>query len=312
MRKFITTLFLIIGITISTNAVLQGPKLLHSSNFNLIPSATSEGKTGFYFINSESDSPTATFTIYDEEIQLVKEFEIDRPIYNDIQHSHGDIINDRHYCDIPRIGVIPERGGDDGWYEITSGIFSNDYNYILPITSVISYNDSDVWGTVTCITGYQVYDLDNLPVLTISLPSGWGTDLGDPDIWFTTLAGKKYIIIEAWDLNNMTNTQECVTLIYRLDGTSKATHVLTAPAGKISPRSPRKGETVTVEIDERFSNETCLVNVCSTDGRNLVQKTINPGETSISFSTAGFPHGVYIVNVTGKAGKIETAKIIVH
>lgn len=219
-----------------------------------------------------------------------------------------------YYIKVPSVVIRPESGGDDGWYEITRGIFSNDFNYILPVPEEVpfskEYDDFKEWGTQTMIKGFNVYDIDHNLLQTISFPTGYYMDPWNGSVGadYVCLSGKHYLFFAAKE----ETADEYSYLIYRLDGTSKANLVATAPAGKISPRSPRKGETVTVEIDERFSNETCLVNVCSTDGRNLVQKTINPGETSISFSTAGFPHGVYIVNVTGKAGKIETAKIIVH
>ncbi|MDE5887015.1 MAG: T9SS type A sorting domain-containing protein [Muribaculaceae bacterium] len=220
-----------------------------------------------------------------------------------------------YYNDLTEVKIIPEDGGDNGWHEITRGIFSDDYTYILPIPEQVPFtegggdNDSyKGWGTQTKVKGFVVYDTNQKLVQTISFPANHYQSPDDNSISYVVLSGKKYIFIKT---SNSDET-EAYCLIYRLEGQNKLNLVATAPIGKVSPRAPRQGEMVTVEIDERFSNEKCLVNVVSSDGRNFIQETINPGENSITFNTSNLPQGIYVVNISGKIGKIETSKIIVR
>lgn len=69
---------------------------------------------------------------------------------------------------------------------------------------------------------------------------------------------------------------------------------------------------VNVAIDERFINNPCTVDVISSDGRNMLRKEIAPGQREINFSTDNFPQGLYVVTITSKGDKLETAKIILR
>lgn len=213
------------------------------------------------------------------------------------------------------VRIIPEDGSNYGWHEITRGIFSDDYTYILPITEQVPFTeggrDNDnykAWGTYPMVKGFEVYDTNQKLIQTILFPANHYQFSSGNSMSYVVLSGKKYIFIETTN----SDETEAYCLIYRLEGQNKLNLVATAPTGKISPRAPRQGEMVTVEIDERFSNEKCLVNVVSADGKNMIQETINPGETSITFNTSNLPQGIYVVNISGKIGKIETSKIIVR
>lgn len=220
------------------------------------------------------------------------------------------------YVSATSIVIIPEDGSDSAAYEITRGIFADDYTYLLPIPEQVPFNYGGTdnysykkWGTRDMVKGFCVYDTNQKLVQEISLPAN---HYQDPDrgnyLYYMVLSGKKYIYIRTTN----SDQTEGYYLIYRLEGQNKLNLVATAPLGKISPRIPRQGEMVTVEIDERFANDRCLVNVVSADGRNMIQETINPGETSITFNTSNLPQGIYIVKISGKIGNVETSKIIVR
>ncbi|MDE6410333.1 MAG: T9SS type A sorting domain-containing protein [Muribaculaceae bacterium] len=428
MRKFFLALLTTLGTICAIAADLKDPIIItppyntdDEVYFNMIPASSNDENSGFYIQEYNWDSPTQSFTIYDDNINVVKELTVNlvprtiqeysqerdivslfylgfnrtgsmnllpyegKDIYKmaeEYKKRYGEqvqvttlptgeqiiaityimydkfdkkypweffILSDNpafdsywekceanyepvmgfdpngeikestriSYPTTPNVVIVAETGGDDGWYQITKGIFASDYAYILPIPEEVPFQSGGgeedhfkYWGTETKAKGFQIYDTNHSLLQTISFPTGYyqSIEYYGGKIDYVTLSGKKYLFIK---VENEDASQESV-LIYRLDGTTKITHVLTAPVGKISPRSPKKGDTVTVGIDEQFSNESCLVTVCSTDGRNVIQKIINPGENSVSFSTAKFHQGVYVVNVTGKKGKIETAKIIVR
>lgn len=201
---------------------------------------------------------------------------------------------------------------------LTRGIFGDFITYIQPICEEVPFErigeTYKEWGTNNLANGFEVYDLNKKLITSIKLPSGlyiYGSNID-----FLNLSGKKYIVVLATTKEGLliegTHNGDESIVIYSLDKQTKATQIAIAPVGKVSPRDPRKGETVTVTVDDKYSNEGCIVNVVSTEGRTMLRRQIAPGENSIQFNTDSFPQGVYIVTFSGKSGKSEAAKIIVR
>lgn len=203
---------------------------------------------------------------------------------------------------------------------LTRGIFGDVITYIQPTCEEVSYEivreTYKEWGTQYLGNGFDVYDSNKRLITSVKLPSG--LYLLQERIHILNLSGKKYIVVLATTkeglvdyMTSTTNTKESI-VVFSLDKQTKATQIAIAPVSRVAPRDPRKGETVTVTVDEKYSNEECIVNVVSTEGRSMLRRSIAPGENSIQFNTDSFPQGVYIVTFSGKSGKSEAAKIIVR
>lgn len=202
--------------------------------------------------------------------------------------------------------------GNLGEYKITRGFFGSECNYALPITENVTfvkdYSSYKEWGTRPQIKGFEIFDCNSTLLTTISFPSGWYADIYDPLVSYADFSGKQYVMVTVYNKD----VSEYSTIVYQVVNSTEIKQLTMTPGGKISPRTPRQGETIVIEVDEKFRNDVCTVKVISTAGMNILQTLIAPGETEVTLSTSDLPKGAYIVYITGKSEKIECAKIIVR
>lgn len=319
MRK---PLSLILGLAAFTAMGAQDPLIIPNRGWELIPTVKNGDHTGFYF-HTANEEETETFTIYDDEFNLVSEFTVpSTPVTSTRYHIYpsGERSDDESSYSKDatcRIEFVQEKGGDSGSYEITKGIFGDDYTYIIPETEMVSFpettfEDGTIYGySETMCKGFKAMTISGKEITKISFPTGYYQSMiysSSVEMQFVSTGDKKYILINA----TIPAENKEVTLVYSLDDNSRASQIAIVPGGKVSPRAPKKGDNVSVSIDDKFKTERCIVNVISSDGRNMIQQEIAPGQTELNFNTSNFPQGLYIVTVTAKGEKLETAKIIVR
>lgn len=221
--------------------------------------------------------------------------------------------NDSYQLGPEYIALFPENGGDYEDYHLTHGIFSDDYNYVIGdygkkvYNYVDDYNGTKRWGTESVMTGLKIYSSNGNVISSITFPSGYYTHSNNY-LYVIKMGDKLYLMVGV-----ETDESDDYYIVYKLDkNNSSVTQVAIAPCSKISPRTPRKGENVIVSLDPKYAADGCMVNVISTDGRVMLQKKVEVGQTEMTFNTSNYPQGLYIVRISGGVDTAEVAKIIVR
>lgn len=294
MRKFTILALLAFGLLAIPKANAQTPTIVDSDSYFLIPGTYSEdGKEYFCLYDyddekGESDGNTFYASIYDADFTLVRK-----------------IVVPTKRLSVGCVYFLNADGSESFRSSITRGIFSNEFNYIVPITED---NGSSSYFT----KGFNVYDLDGNIITTISFPEGYYQNKYDNELVFFSLNGKRYIMADYCTGPNDSYEASRYAIVYRMDSMTRATQVAVLENISIAPRTPRKGENVTVSLNDAVQAEGCVVNVVASDGRTVLQTSVPAGENTFTFNTAGFPQGLYVVTTAGKQGIAEAAKIIVR
>lgn len=232
--------------------------------------------------------------------------------------------SDGEYPHPAEIEIIPLDGSDGEYFELTRGIFGDDFCYVLPeyrkveLNNEYTYENTDwvyrkEWGYKSEVRAFKAYDSSNTPVATLEIPEGYTCSSSQsPD--FIRLNNKRYIAI---DIQKPGTTEYefksgSFTAIYRLDENNKVSQVAIAPSTKVSPRAPRQGELVTVSFDDESISSPKIIEVVSASGHNVYKTKLPAGQSSINIDTSRLNQGMYVVTVTANGRNQEAAKIIVR
>lgn len=121
-----------------------------------------------------------------------------------------------------------------------------------------------------------------------------------------------YFIVGGLTKKGSDDDEEC-TAIYSIESNSGSVALVSvAPSAKISPRTPRKGENVSVSIDSELVGKDCIVNVVSSSGQTVLETRMPEGESQFDINTSRFSKGVYVVTVSAEGVSKEAAKIIIR
>lgn len=216
-------------------------------------------------------------------------------------------------------------GADGEEVNLTRGIFSNDFNYVYPEYRKVEYSKEDTyedtdwvywkeWGYKSEVRALKVYDSSNKEVATLEIPDSYKIKFNSyyENLRFIRLGNKKYIVTDIYKEGTDEYDRDYFTAIYLIDGNNSVKLLTIAPSSKISPRTPRQGETVTVTFDDSSISSERTVQVVSTSGRLMHQAKVHAGETSIDIDTSRLQQGMYIVNILTEGRAREAAKIIVR
>ncbi|MDE6577426.1 MAG: hypothetical protein K2J82_05955 [Muribaculaceae bacterium] len=295
MRKTTFFALLAFGLLTIPKANSQAPTIVDKSEMSIISVNHSGDDKGFFCFTkykngkAEGSDNEIQFSIYDENFSLVKSFSL--PL--------GDT-----YDNITEVVEIND-DGTKSYNPVTRGIFNNEFNYILPSTE-------NVGSQYNLIKGFKVFNTEGVEITSITLPEGYYQNQYVNQIQYVSINGTQYIMVGNCSRPNDTSDNNYYTIVYRLDALTRATQIALLENTRISPRTPRQGETVTVSLNDDIKSKGCVVNVVASDGRTMIQRNLPAGETTFSFNTAGFPQGMYVVTTAGKKGKTEAAKIIVR
>ena len=226
------------------------------------------------------------------------------------------------YPYIIEVMLIPLDGADQNGFDLTRGIFSDDYCYVLPeyrkeeFNKEYTYEDTDwvykkEWGYKSEIRAFKAYDSFNKEVASLEIPEGY-VWAGEHVIDFLRLNDKRYICFDISRPSIQGSGSDSFTAIYRLDENNKVTQVAIAPSTKVSPRTPRQGELVTVTFDEGTIDSPKTINVISASGQNVYMTKLPAGQSSIDLDTSRLNQGMYVVTVSANGRSQEAAKIIVR
>ncbi|MDE6343053.1 MAG: T9SS type A sorting domain-containing protein [Muribaculaceae bacterium] len=253
-----------------------------SSSICMIPGAlTKDGEAVLYL----HDEDKATCSILNEDFKVTDVFSL--------KHS-DNLIEDI-------VIVMGEFGSFDKDY-----YFAEEYNFLVKDIFAPGY-------TYMCYAdggkGIDIYNSDNKKVSSIDFPKGYKSY--DIDASFLILGKKKYFVIS--NLDKEGSDDSWATAFYRIDDNgSNVALVSVAPSAKVSPRSPRKGETVSVTIDDEFAGKNCMVQVVSASGQKVLDAKIPAGQTRLDINTSGLSKGVYAVSVSANGISKEATKIIIR
>lgn len=213
------------------------------------------------------------------------------------------------------IGVV-RYFNDADEYDLTRGLFSEDFNYVITKYEQRSFEEVEMngngeigykaWGTRYEMSGFNVCDDSGKILMTFDIPSEYHYDGYDDDIYLFTLGPNKFVAIPVRDAD-----RNDFNLVYRIDSNNSVSFVTAAPTSKVSPRNPKRGENVTVSLDSSVG-EGAMVHVVSASGQTMLNTKIPVGQTQLDINTSGFNQGVYVVTVMSNGTSKEAAKIIVR
>ena len=211
--------------------------------------------------------------------------------------------------------IITPDGGDPRSIYLIQNLFgdSGSFKYLLPATTETTLSGEDEYSRWTetrpVVTGIRAMDDNNQEVTTIDLPSGYYFE-SYADVALLTMNGKTYAILEA---QKEGGDNEYCSIVYVIDAQSSIpTQIAITPSTKVSPRTPMRGERVTVTLGEQASKEGCDVKVVSTAGQTVMTTRVAAGESAISLDTDRLQKGMYIVTVNTAHSATEAAKIVVR
>lgn len=239
--------------------------------------------------------------------------------YNTVYAPYGEwkepvISKGLDYPGIEYIEILQIDGADQEWVELTRGIFSDDFNYVIAVYEKEEFNEEytyeatdwvykKVCGYRSVIKGFKAYDSSNNTVASFELPEGYSSK-GNLKFW--RLGDKRYISVEA------ESSTEYVDIVYFVDKNNKVTQIAIAPSAKISPRTPRQGELVSITFNESTVSSPKTINVVSASGHNVYKTKLPAGQSSVDIDTSRLNQGMYVVTVNAEGRSQEAAKIIVR
>ncbi len=229
--------------------------------------------------------------------------------------------SDGKYPSITPIVLLPLDGSDEQSFYLTRGIFSDECCYVLPeykkveFSKEYTYNDTDwvyrkEWGYKSEIIAFKAYDSSNNEIAIFDIPEGY-TPQGE-SLEFLRFNDKRYVTIEIEKPGTTEYGLDYFTAIYRLDENNKVSQIAIAPSTRISPRTPRQGEIVTVTFDENYTSSPKNINIVSASGQNVFKTKLPAGQSSIDLDTSRLNQGMYIVTVSTDSKSQEATKIIVR
>lgn len=229
--------------------------------------------------------------------------------------------SDGRYPSISYVNIIPLDGSDGEEFTLTRGIFSDDCCYVLPEYKKVEFNNEYTyentdwvfrkeWGYKYEIRAFKVYDSSNKVVTSLDIPEGYRFS-GEYVIDFLRLNDKRYIAIDISKPDDK-GSSDSFTAIYCLDDGNNVNHIAIVPSTKVSPRTPRQGEIVSVTFDESTISFPKSINVVSTSGQNVYKTKVPAGQSSINIDTSRLNQGMYVVTVSAEGRNQEAAKIIVR
>ncbi len=119
------------------------------------------------------------------------------------------------------------------------------------------------------------------------------------------MSDKMYFV---FSVHNVTYSNYCL-LVYTTDGSSAGIkQVAMMPVSKVSPTAPRRGERVTVTLDEQMAAHGAEVRVVGSDGQVMMQSKTAAGQNTLDIPTQRLKQGVYVVTVGDK----EATKIVIR
>ncbi|MCM1076329.1 MAG: T9SS type A sorting domain-containing protein [Bacteroides sp.] len=219
--------------------------------------------------------------------------------------------------ELTEIEFMTADGGDTGWGYLTQAFFGDDESikYCIPVIKTISFSEESEtwkrWGDKPVISGFKVLNDKNEEVSSITLPSGYYAE--SSELTALTMGGSKYIIVDAEKEGETNVGDEGYIIVYRIDGTSAISAPIAIQAAtKVSPKTPRHGERVTVTLGDKASKNGCNVSVVSTNGQTMMSTKVAAGESAITLDTSRLQKGMYVVTVNSGAASTEAAKIVVR
>ncbi len=195
----------------------------------------------------------------------------------------------------------------DGEVDLTvsQNLFNNDakYEYIQDITQIITDGENQYKK----YSGFKIVNEDGKVIQEILAPFQITKDNGYSITGIIRANDKYFIVAEGRGMY-----QESVTYMYPINrNTANGISPLGAPVKiSASPSLARRGQTVTVQLDEDATRER-TVTVTNAAGQRVWRGTAKPGQKTVTISTDRLSHGVNIVNVEGESAR-ATCKVIVR
>lgn len=189
----------------------------------------------------------------------------------------------------------------------TQTVFNSDsdFEYVVPKQKIITTTyetDTERGGREALVTtGFSIMSQTGTKLFDIDIPAEYYASqyAGIEIITMGDKNPKRYL---SFDVQDDDNQDYC--FIYALDGLGGISEPKIVSTGmKVRPRTPRRGETVSVELGEAASR----VDLIGANGAKVRSIAAN-GSLTVNISTQDLPAGVYVVSANNR----EAAKIIIR
>ncbi len=259
---------------------------------NIIPSAlTKDGKAELYL--REFGNKGDNISILDENLKVKQQFTIKESLLDQY-----DLIENIRIIsgELGPVDYNPDAlGSSEDGFILFKDIFGNGYNFLMAADD-----------------GIKVFNSECNEIAQLNIPNGYELTEDWDSFAFLRLGNSIYFKAGLHKDGDQYYDQNFIAL-YKIDDNGNGVSLVAiAPAAKVSPRAPRKGENVTVTISSEMSGRDCMLQVTSTSGQTIFDTKIPTGQTQIDINTSSFPKGVYVVSVVDNGDIRETAKIIIR
>lgn len=223
-------------------------------------------------------------------------------------------VNEYTYSERPKLFsyTISELNGVESiGVAATQTVFNNDsdFEYLIPKNTIVSTTYENAYGRgggeYLYQTGYTVMSQSGTALFDIDLPNGYHTE--DSHVNISIIGDKKFLIVNAekTDATSRGDYETEYLIIYALDSNSGISAPKIVSTGmKVSPRLPRRGESVCVDLGETATR----VDLIGANGAKVRSVAVEGNNRSVNIPTDGLAPGVYVVTANSR----EAAKIIIR
>ncbi len=285
---------LLVGLLLAFTATLAGAQnpttvvdLGDDGDLGIIPAVmTRDGKAAMYAYRYDERS----FSILDDNFNVTETFSVAESLLDKY-----DMVEDMTYATSEYGSLAQQDNTFSLELSVVKDLFGPGFQFFM-----CDYDASAI----------RVFNSKNKEIASMSIPDGYDFDSQECSI--LKLGDTFYFLVRLY-VGEESEGSDHKMAFYRIDNNgSGASLVAIAPAAKVSPRAPRKGETVTVTIDSEMVNSGCMVQVVSASGQTVLDTKVPAGQSQLDINTSSFSKGVYVVNVSENGVSKENAKIIIR
>ena len=268
--------------------VTDKPVILRVSTFSYIPSYLShDGKT--YLV--AEDYYNGSLSVYDDNLNVIKSLK------NEDRGIAALVLQDFD-------SFSATAQGDGIWLDLSQTLFNNDakYEYVIRTKKLVHWTIDGETCSGELYSGFKIVNEDGKVLQEIHAPFEI-TKEKDFEVEDIIKFNDKYFI------HVLSYNEEYLYPINR--NTADGISPVGAPVKiSASPSLARRGQTVTVELDEDATRER-TVTVTNAAGQRVWRGTAKQGQKTVNLSTDRLSHGVNIVNVEGESAR-SSCKVIVR
>ena len=297
MKRLFTLFAFAAAVTVGQAQELGEPTVIKGGDNALkyVPAELSyDGK--IHIVSESYEAGTNIVTVYDEDMKAIRTIKM--------AADYGE-----EYVNLDYNGNFDDSNTE---LPVTQTLFNTnaEYEWTEPITKMVSYKDSysGEERTAEVLAGFKIVTESGMVLQEVKAPF---EVTYDNEFYLRQIvkANGRYFLLAYVDYRSSSVEEYYLYPVNR--NTANGISPVGAPVKvKASPSLARRGQTVTVQLDEDATRER-TVTVTNAAGQRVWHGTAKPGQKTVTISTDRLSHGVNIVNVEGESAR-ATCKVIVR